>query len=34
MAGSALQNFIAAHRVKLDQEKQHFKQEIEIKLHG
>ena len=30
MAGSALQNFIAAHRIKLDQEKQHLTQETRI----
>ena len=34
MAGSALQNFIAAHRVKLDQEKQHFTQESRKILDG
>ena len=33
MAGSSLQNFIAAHRVKLDQEKQQIKRESPIKLH-
>lgn len=33
MAGSALQNFIAAHRVKLDQEKRYLKQDNRTKLY-
>jgi len=32
MAGSSLQNFIAAHRAKLDQEKQYLKQGNRMKL--
>ena len=34
MAGSALQNFIAAHRAKLDQDKRDLKQEDRARLYG
>lgn len=33
MAGSALQNFIATHRAKLDQEKRSTKQGNQMKLY-